>query len=392
VTYSPDPEFQKLYAIFTADPQSIGSHLNNEMARLSAGDPLLVATGSDIVIFPGNGREPLIESFRNSVRGFIELTSISHLGVAVPYIVRLRELGEPNWESDAHRLIEQTAKIREMNTEAYWRDTVAVEAWMGLEGKITDLVDYSCDVTLDYMARALADPTCFTFPYLRDHFLDPVDSTEVPVPMNDMMAATFALVFLDIGHRVIRWLRAQDFDWERLMVMISGRAGRPTAGLTWQTNSMCHLLWQASRQKLAPERLYIAPHAPGLVISDLADVAGRASVEAQFRQIWFSSRATVELGRLMYESYPAFRPLMNNAPIVDATTQSISELPTVRSPDDRRAIITRLRFVMEDPGQQLANASAQYVIDQLCAVDNRPEGVVIPGFTNTDYPRRTPRR
>ena len=392
MTYSPDPEFQKLYSTFTTDPQSIGAHLNNCMARLSANDPLLVATGSDIVIFPGNGREPLVESFRNSQRGFIELTSISHLGVAVPYIIRLRELGDPTWESDAHRLIEQTGKMREINTEAYWRDTVAVEAWAGLEGKITDLVDYSCDVTLDYMARALADPACFTFPYLRDHFLDPVGSAEVPVPMNDMMAATFALVFLDTGHRIIRWLRAQDFDWERLMVMISGRAGRPTAGLTWQSNSMCHILWQASGQKLVPERLYIAPHAPGLVIADLADAAGRANTEAQFRQIWFSSRATVEVGRLMYEGYPAFRPLMNNAPIVDATTQEISELPIVRSPDDRRAIITRLRFVMEDPGQQLANASAHYVIDQLCAVDLRPEDVVIPGFTNTVYPRRTPRR
>jgi hypothetical protein len=210
--------------------------------------------------------------------------------------------------------------------------------------------------------------------------------------MNDMMAATFALVFLDTGHRVMRWLRAQDFDWERLMVMISGRAGRPTAGLTWQTNSMCHLLWRASGQTLAPERLYIAPHAPGLVLSDLADVAGRDAIEAQFRQIWFSSRATVELGRLMYEGYPAFQPLMNNAPIVDATTQAISELPSVRSPDDRRAIITRLRFVMEDPGQQLANAAAQYIVDALCAVDNRPGDVVIPGFTNTTYPRRTPRR
>lgn len=390
--YSPDPEFQKLYSIFTTDPQSIGAHLNNRMAQLSANDPLLVATGTDVVIFPGNGREPLIESFRNSVRGFIELTGISHLGVAIPYIIQLRELGDPNWESDARRLIEQTARIRQVNTEAYWRDTVAVEAWVGLEAKITDLVDYSCDVTLDYMTRAMADPEYLTFAHLRDHFLDPVDSSQVPVPINDMMAATFALVFLDTGHRIIRWLRAQDFDWERLMVMICGRAGRPTAGLTWRTNSMCHLLWQASQQKLPPERLYIAPHAPGLVLSDLADEAGRTAVEAQFRQIWFSSRASVEVGRLMFADYPAYQPPINGAPFVDATTQTISELPAVRSPDDRRAIITRLRLVMEDPGQQLANAAAQYIIDELCAVDNHPEKVVIPGFTNTTYPRRTPRR
>jgi len=392
VAYSPDPEFQKLYSIFTPDPASIGAHLNSQLARINAGDPLMVMTGSDIVIFPGDGGEPLTESFRNSTRGFIEVTATSHLGVAVPYIVRQRELGEPNWENDARRLIEQSAKVQEINTVAYWRDTVAVEAWAGLEEKIVDMVDYSCDVTRDYLTRGLADPSILTFPYLRDQFLDPVDSTEVPVPMNDMMAATFALVFLETGHRIIRWLRALDFDWSRMMVMIAGRAGRPTAGLTWQTHSMCHLLWQASGQKLVPERLLIAPHAPGLVLADVADLERRSTIEAQFRQIWFSCRTTVEVGRLMFEDYPAFRPLLNNAPIVDASTQSIGELPIVRSADDRRAIITRLRFVMEDSGQQLANAGAQFMIDQLCAADNQPEKVIVPGFTNTIYPRRTPRK
>lgn len=392
MAYRPDPEFQKLYATFTTDPDSIGAHLNERMAQLSAGDPLLVSTGSDIVIFPGDGREPLTRSFRNAVRGFIELTAISHLGVAIPYIIRLRELGDPRWEEDARRLAQQTRRIREANTEAYWRDVVAVEAWAGLEARITDLVDYSCDVTLDYITAAMADPSRLSFPYLRERFLDPVGSAEVPVAMNDTMAATFALVFLDTGHRIIGWLRAQEFDWERLMVLISGRAGRPTAGLTWQTNSMCHLLWRASGERLQPERLYIAPHAQGLALADLADAAGRAAVEAEFRRIWFSSRATVEVGRLMYEDYPAFRPRIEEAPVVDETTRWVSELPAVRSSDDRRAIITRLRLVMEDPGQQLANAAAQYIVDALCAVDNQPDRVVVPGFTNTDYPRRTPRR
>ncbi len=74
--------------------------------------------------------------------------------------------------------------------------------------------------------------------------------------------------------------------------------------------------------------------------------------------------------------------------VIDAKTESLGVLPTVQSPEDRRAIVTRLRFVMEDPGQQLANATAQYIIDQLCACDNRPADVVVPGFTNMNYPRR----
>ncbi|MDB6009100.1 MAG: hypothetical protein JWL65_1350 [Gammaproteobacteria bacterium] len=388
MAYSPHPEFRTLYSIFTPDADSIGGHLNSLKARLSSDDPLLVTTGSDIIIFPGSGREPLMESFRNSTRGFVELTSISHLGVAVPFIVRMRELGDPAWEAHAHRLIDQIVKVRAINTEAYWRDTVAVAAWAGMEPKITDLVDYSCAVTLDFLTRGLADQSRLTFDYLRNHYLDPVNDADVPVPINDMMAGTFGLVFLDIGHRIIGWLRNQDFDWQRLMVVVSGRAGRATAGLTWSTNSMCHLLWRASAGRLPPDRLYIAPHAPSLVLADLRDAAGRAALEAQFRQIWFSTRATVEVGREMFAGYPAFEPAINSAPVIDASTRSIGEMPAVRSPDDRRAVMTRLRFVMEDPAQQLANSVAPYIVDQLCDSDNRPADVIVAGFTNVTYPRR----
>src|ERR1700692_5067745 len=112
MAYAPDLEFQKLYKTFTADPDSIGVHLNSHMGELSSNDPLLVVTGQDMVIFPGNGGEPLTQSFRNSTRGFIELTAVSHLGVALPYLVRLKELDFPGWEADARALLGQTQKVR----------------------------------------------------------------------------------------------------------------------------------------------------------------------------------------------------------------------------------------------------------------------------------------
>jgi hypothetical protein len=391
VTYAPAPEFQDLYNVFTGVPGSIGAHLNGHYGELSAQDPLLVVTGSDFVLFPGGGRPPYRQSFRNSMRGFVELTAVSHIGVAVPFLIKLKELGFAGWESDARRFIASMERLRAANTLAYWHDTAAVEAWRGREEKITDLVDYSCDVALDFMARGLADPDCFTFPYVRESFLDPVDNPTVPVPMNDMMAATFALVFLDSGFRITRWLRAQEIDWSRLMVIFSGRAGRPTAGLTWQSNSACYVLHRASNEQLPPERVYIAPHAPSLDVAALETPEGTARVEAEFRKIWFSTRATVEMGRAMYADYPAFRPMVENAPVVNADTDVLGELPKVKSPEDRRAFVTLLRFVMEDPRQQLANASAHYIVDQLSENDNRPERVRVPGFDNVDYPRRSPR-
>jgi hypothetical protein len=389
MSYAPNPEFRKLYSLFTPDEGSIGERLNGLRARLASDDPLLVATGTDVVVFPGKDRPPITESFRIGTRGFIELTSISHLGVAVPYLIRLRELGDPQWEPLARSLIDQIAAVRAINNVAYWRDTAAVEAWKGLESKICDLVSYSCEVTSRFLEQCLEKPADFTFQRLRTHFLDPVNSAEVPVPIDDMMVGTFGLVFLDIGYRIMRWLRAQNFDWERMMVVISGRAGRTTAGVTWQTNNMCHLLWRASRQRLPAERVYIAPHAPALALDALRTESERVALESRYRQIWFSTRVSVEVGREMFAGYPAFQPAVHIAPTLDDHTDALGELPALRSLDDRRALITRLRFVMEDPAQQLSNAVAHYILDQMQADPIDPAAIFVPGFTDITYPRRT---
>jgi hypothetical protein len=378
--------------MFTPDQGSIGAHLNDLRAGLSADDPLLVVTGTDMVIFAGSGREPLMESFRKSTRGFIELTSISHVGVAVPFIARMFELGDPAWRTYTLALIDQLAKVRAINSDSYWRDTVSVAAWVGLESKITDLVDYTCDVTIEYLTRALEDTGLLEFENVRRLYLDPTDSALVPVPINDMMAGTFGLVTLDMAHRIIGWLRNQRFDWQRMMVLVSGKAGRPTAALTWRTNFTCHLLWQASEQRLPPDRLYIAPHAPSLNLEELTNTSACNAIERQFRQMWFSTRVTVEVGRAMFANYPSFKTATNNPPVIDATTKTLTQLPAIRSPDDRLALMTRLRFVMEDPTQQLINAVADYIIDQLCANGNRATDVTVGGFTNISYPRMSARR
>jgi hypothetical protein len=389
MTYSPHTEFSKLYKIYTSDPDSMGSHLTARMAKLTADDPLLVVTGSDAVLFPGAGKRPVVESFRKSTRGFIELASVSHLGTAVAWLVRLRELADPVWRADAARLIGQIDSTRRINSEELWREEIAVPALAGYESKIADLIDYSCAVTRAFLVDGLADESLMNFQHLRRHYLEPVGSADVPVPINDMMVATFALAFLDIGHRMIRWMRGHVTDWARLMVMLSGRSGRPTAGLTWASNNMCHLLWKASDERLLPERVYIAPHAPSFVLADMHDEPQLRKLDAEFRTIWNNTRATVELARSMFEGFAAFETTMRPAPTVDAGGKMVvSEMPPLRSPDDRFTAITRLRLVMEDPGQLLANSVASYIIDQLSEHDNRPEAVFIPGFTNVTYPAR----
>jgi hypothetical protein len=392
MAYSPPPEFAQLYKTYTSDPDSLGRHLTERMVAVTESDPLLVITGSDVALFPDSAKPPMVESFRKSTRGFIELASVSHLGTAVAWAIRLRELADPRWRSDTVRLIEQIDRTRDVNCEALWREAIAVPALAGAESKVADMVDYTCSVTKAFLVAGLADESLMNFKHLREHYLEPVNSAEVPVPINDMMVATFALAFLDIGYRIIRWMRDNVQDWGRLMVLLSGRSGRPTAGLTWASNNMCHLLWKASGERLAPERVYIAPHAPSFTLADVQNDEHLARLNLEFRDIWNNTRASAELARAMFEGFPAFEPTTGLAFSASGTGRlTLQEMPPLRSASDRFTAITRLRFVMEDPTQLLANSVAPYIIDQLCESGNRPGEVLIPGFANVEYPKRQPR-
>jgi hypothetical protein len=111
-------------------------------------------------------------------------------------------------------------------------------------------------------------------------------------------------------------------------------------------------------------------------------------LENQYRDIFLHLRANIDLARRMFEGYPAFHKSIEEPPVIEAATKTLHAMPKLRSPDDRQTAITRLRFVMEDPTQQLANSVAHFIIDQLCEHGNRPKAVVIPGFTNMNYPRK----
>ncbi len=378
MSYQPNAVFAGLFRAFTSDGQSIGAHITQQMARLDAKDPLIVSTGSDIVLFPGEGAAPLIESFRKSTRGFIELTAISHLPLALAYLARMRELSsdDETWRADAEKLLDHARRTRAENSVALWRDRISVDSFSGQEHKIANLVDYTCGASIERLERALADSALLGFePLLRD-FFDPKPGQGVPVPMNDVMFATFGLAFLDIVYRIGNWLDAQRIDWTRAMVLVSGQSGRPTAGVTWASNNMCHLLWRASGRLLPPERVFVAPHAPGFSIESMPDNAGMAELERTWRGLWLNTRSSIDVARRLFPEQPPYS--------VEPT--SAQDMPPITAVGDRAAANARLRRIMEDPTQLLSNAVADYIVDQLHENGNDPRRVPIPGFTNATYP------
>jgi hypothetical protein len=376
MSYQPNAAFTGLFQAFTGSADSIGTQLTELMNERSANDPLLVSTASDIALFPGGGAAAKIESFRKSTRGFIELTAVSHLPLALTYLARMRELGLADDECRRRLapLIEHARRARGANTVAMWREQVALRAFAGQEQKITEMVEYTLRVSSDYLQRALDDPTLLDFDTLRPNYLEPAPDV-LPVSMNAIMFATFCLAYIDIAYRIGNWLRELEIDWGAAMVLVSGQSGRPTAGATWSSNNICHLIWSAASGALPAERLYVAPHAPGFSVANLPDAQGLAALEQTYRRLWCHTRASVEVSRRAFDGHLAYTFVPTEAP----------DMPALRSVDDHAACVARLRRIMEDPQQLLSNCVADYVVDELRRNGNRPEAVPVPGFTNVSF-------
>jgi hypothetical protein len=383
------PEMADLFRIYTADPQSIGAALTHAEYRSRRQDPLIVATSFDIALYPGQGRAPQVEGFRVATRGFTELAGLSHLGPAVATLVSLYErAGDDTWRAQAQRLITATERARAVNTVALWRDIIAVEAFRGREQPISQMYDYACGATVAYLRRALAEDGYLCRESLQRDYLGSIPGGgSGPALINEMMISTFFLVGLDNAYRLLRWFRVQHFDWGRAMVIVAGRQGRPTAGVTWNTSSVAAMLRGASEYRLPLERMYIAPHAPTFSTPVNGDLSEVASLEEPLRQLWAALHAIQQLGDTMFHGYPRFTAGSMAPPDVsDPTVTEVSEMPLIHDADDFRAMVTRLRVVLEDPRQLLSASVTDYAVAQLVEHHNDPTKVTVPGLDNISYP------
>lgn len=383
---SESPELIELFTTYTAAPSSIGAHLAETVVREIAHDPLLVATGTDFALFPGDGSAPTVEGYRLSTRGFKELAAVSHLGPAVATLARMREVdADGGWRADAERLLNACKAARAASSAGLWRDHIAVRAFAGREEAIAAMVDYSCRLTERRLERALDDPSYLTMATVRRDYLDG-PAGDLPVPFNRVMVATFFLTGMDIAHRLIAWFDELDIAWERAMVIIAGRAGRPTAGVTEESNSVAGVVRAVARGRMARDRLFIAPHAPVFETYDGTNLAAVAALEGEYRRLWASLRATSELGGQMFEGYPRFEARAADRVRIGADSESVHEKPAVDGPGDWFALTTRLRVVMEDPRQLLSGAVTDYASTQLVRTSNDPSAVTVPGLDGEPYP------
>ena len=385
------PEMVDLFTTYTSNPLGIGPLLSRVKHQSLLTDPLVVATGFDVALYPGRGQPPMVEGFRMSIRGFKELSGVSHVGPAVASLVSIRDhTGDDSWRPEAERLLAATERARAVNSTALWRDVIAVEAFRGRESPIAEMYDYSCAATAEYLRRALTTPGYLSAETLRADFLHRDPGEDGSGLINDMMVATFFLAGLDTSFRLIRWFRTQRIDWERAMVVVAGRQGRPTAGVTWNTSSVATMLLGASEYRLPLARMYIAPHAPVFATPKDGDLSEVVALEEPLRTLWAGMRGMQELGEIMFAGYPRYSPDAQQFPDVsDPRVTEVGEMPVIHGPDDLRAMVTRLRVVLEDARQLLSGCVTDYAVAQLVKHDNDPTAVVVPGLDLVRYPRLT---
>ncbi|KRE23365.1 DUF5624 domain-containing protein [Agromyces sp. Soil535] len=384
------PELRRLFSTYsnskTPGRESIADHLSTLSMAEHRDDTLIVATATDLAVYPGGGAPPQVQGFRINIPGFTELTAISHLGPAIASIVAISLRGEDElWRRDAQRLIDDTRRVRAADGTQLWQESLEITAFEGREERIAAMVDYACAISERYLVRALAEPGYLSPATLRDDLLDG-RSTGLPVSMNRIMIATFALYALDFTHRLVNWLDEIRVDWDRTLFAITGRQGRPTAGTSKATTNLARIMHLVSGGRLSVDRIFVAPTMPGFETPRDGDLSEVVAAEEPIRWQLARVMSSAELAPIMYDGYPRFAEPGLYGPDLHVGASSVTEMPRIHGPDDWLTMFTRLRLTLEDPRQLLAAGVTDFVAEQLLEAGNDPMAVTVPGLDGEPYP------
>ena len=380
--YQTPTSFMNLYKLFSSagGESSIGLQLAQAMAAaetLDTSGPLIVVTGTGLYVYDDTSRELVAEvDFRlNPATGFFEMTAISHIGPAVSYLARMKELGDSRWSAGVDALLADISAVRATNAaeENNWLDRLDLEAWAAHRDEIQNMVDYACYMAGSYLKGVKqGDGSDFTVASVATDFLD-LESEQFPISYNAVMVATFMLVALEDSYKLQTALADKEIDWSAARVVMRMEIGSNiTAGLTAGTLSMYQTLRLVASGDLPHDRIFIAPYAEEkstlgeavLPQEDFdyyaVDVWERAYSRSQTALEIFSHIETVYL--------PQRPPLPGDYDETD--------------PDDIEAFMVRMKHSLTDVRELLSNSVGFWMPNELADKNWNPAEVAIPGLTH----------
>ncbi|MCC7453322.1 MAG: DUF5624 domain-containing protein [Crocinitomix sp.] len=384
--------FQKAYTdLFTAytgpmgkgqGQPGIGTLAANAAATKAGPDsPLLYAYGANLAWFATNQTlqptssetiSPILSS--GFAPGMIELAAVSHLGPAIGSLIRLQENGteQDNYEvmNSIEKLLTCSKEAKRMNTADAWTEINPI--FSTYANDLTTMIEAGLGQVNHYLARVSAGQTPLNFETFRTELLNPSHS-KFP-SFDSVMIATFALANLANHYQVLTWLDNTITDAAsipKMTVLLSGSAGRATAGLTAKTNpSYLRLMaWAKSKGYSLKSQIYIAPFGPAFSVPS-TDKFDWYSLEKTARGIWWQTELAVGLSEPMFKDYPSEKQLDGILGESEITEPSMADF------------MRRLKYSLGHSTQELASSTSGYILRSLLKNGTQPAGLWIPGLSN----------
>jgi hypothetical protein len=398
-SYTAPAEFMSLFFDFTGSEepdypagQPTLGQLVTQSAKEAAGGaagPLVLVVGSDLYVYDTAGGARLgAERFRaDRASGFYELTAISHIGPALPYLAQIKANGDARRQARLASLRTHTAQVRALNRRAAdnWLDRLNQPAWSAHKAQIRAMVDYACGRTLSYI-DSLGNGDRFTPAGVNDDFFNGT-SAEYPIPFVNVMIGTFMLEALRGAADVQTSLARLKLDWPHAMVLVSSRAGsNVSSGLTEGTNWLVLFLKAVSGFSLPDDRIKIVPYAdvrPSLGQAQLAP----ADLDYYVQRVWGPLYYRKVISDRVFAGIPTIY-LPNRPPLPG------DYFVTPAGAIDQFMI--RMKHSLRDAREMLSNTVAFWMVRELANKNWDAGAVDIPGVTTgfpggvAGYPAVTP--
>ncbi|MCF6776741.1 DUF5624 domain-containing protein [Thiotrichales bacterium 19X7-9] len=377
VYQTPTAFYQLLHSFYGQD-KSIGTTLSKEMqtnstSNTSSASVLILFLNSDLYIYDQNRKLLAHESLRvqpNS--GFFEMTSISHIGPAIAYLLYLKNLGDTHWKSLALSLLDNIKSTYKVNNQKpNWVYQLNNPAWQGHQKAIHCMSNYALSLSKSYLTSILKNPNSFNETTFKNNFIES-HSKAYPIPYNNVMIGTFMLVGLDDAYRLHQTFSKLDINWQNAKVILRNVAGSNyTAGLTKDSNWYYNFLKVESNNQLPDRRIFIAAYAK--VLDSVGD-------------------KTLPLKAYNYYTESVWGALYNREIIANKTLSFIADITTTTQSsslpgdysntkaDDIAAFSKRLKYTFSDPTQMLSNTIGFWIPQALANNHYDAQTIKLPGL------------
>ncbi len=382
--YQTHDEFYQLYFKFTGHhrpdfpknqrsvAQDLSMMFGQQKTQQSAG-AMVVATSTGIYIYDDKSPHACLasSSFRAEKNsGFYEITSLSHLGVAFPYLALLKENNQENWLQHVKEIHTHLTHLKAINREG-WLTQLSQPAWQQKEQAIEDMLQYAILQSLSYAESIMKDPEQFSMQHVIDHYLS--GTTAYPVGYDTIMIGTFSVVALHSAYQLYKTLSQPKIDWSQAKVLLHNQAGRNySAGLTASCNWLHPTVQAIAGTSLPEERILIVPYA------SLPESIGNENISDEdfdllSNEIWGALFAAPEAARTAFDH------------VDDIVIPPRSPIPgdyDFTQADDIQSFIKRLKFSTSHPKEMLSNTVGFWLAGEASAKSWDLSKMALPGLTH----------